>query len=55
MFALAGWEEEVIYSSAEKCNKLTSTDQKSLMACCFRFFVDQPVCPRCAQGSVEPS
>ena len=28
MFALAGWEEEVIYSSAEKCNKLTSTDQK---------------------------
>ena len=39
VFALAGWEEEVIYSSAEKCNKLTSTDQKSLMACCFRFFL----------------
>lgn len=55
VFALAGWEEEVIYSSAEKFNKLTSTDQKSLMACCFCFFVDQPVCPRCTQGSGEPS
>lgn len=32
---------------------LTSTDQTSLMACCF--FVDQPVCPRCTQGSGEPS
>lgn len=39
VFALAAWEEEVIYSSAEKCNRLTSIDQKSSMACCFSGFL----------------
>ena len=49
VFALAGWEEEVIYSSAEKCNKLTSTDQKfnSLL---FSFFCWPACLPQMRTG-----
>lgn len=52
VFALAAWEEEVIYNSAEKCNKLNQHRPEvfnGLLFCCF--FVD----PRCTQGSSEPS
>lgn len=56
VFALAAWEEEVIYSSAEKCNKLNQHRPEVFNGLLFFcFFVDQPVCPRCTQGSSEPS
>lgn len=35
---LAVVRKPVIYSSAEKCNRCTSTDQTSLTVCCFRVF-----------------
>lgn len=42
----------VIYSFAEKYNKFTSTDQRSLHGLlCLWFFVDQAICPGLHRGS----